>query len=150
VAEGSERRKLGVMTTFGAATADKRNSNQCGDVVLDTRTIFEEYAYTTFGTLTARRIVEDVAEIRSSAGEDWQQLDEADKENAIDEGLLGGVVYLDAADRKRKELPFGVTEVFPRLKLPTGQRRQQVLVEDTGGSQGEDIDSASSTSVSTY
>ena len=40
------------------------------EIVLERREIFEEYAYTTFGTLAARRIVEDVQDIR----DEWNEL----------------------------------------------------------------------------
>ena len=40
---------------------------------------------------------------------------------------------------------MGATQVYPRLKHPTGQKTN--LIEDTGGSQGEDLDSASSSGI---
>ena len=59
------------MSTFGcAAAADTiSNENHNGeetddDIFVERREIFEAYAYTTFGTLAARRIVEDVQDIR--------------------------------------------------------------------------------------
>ena len=62
---------MSAMSTFGcAAAADTiSNENHNGeetddDIFVERREIFEAYAYTTFGTLAARRIVEDVQDIR--------------------------------------------------------------------------------------
>ena len=62
------------MSTFGPGAAVNRNCSDDDDDDEFTgaasevhRGVFEEYAYTTFGTLTARRIVQDVQEIRHAA-----------------------------------------------------------------------------------
>ena len=60
------------MSTFGSAAAAIISENHDGsdeddDIDVERREIFEEYAYTTFGTLTARRIVEDVQDIRDES-----------------------------------------------------------------------------------
>ena len=59
------------MSTFGCAEAadtisnENHNGNETDDdIFVERREIFEAYAYTTFGTLAARRIVEDVQDIR--------------------------------------------------------------------------------------
>ena len=62
------------MSTFGpgAAAANRNCSDDDDDEFSEVhhrhhRGVFEEYAYTTFGTVTARRIVQDVQEIRDAA-----------------------------------------------------------------------------------
>ena len=53
------------MSTFGSGScaADTFNNENHSDNI-ENREIFESYAYSTFGTLAARRIVEDVQDIR--------------------------------------------------------------------------------------
>ena len=90
---------------------------------------------------------------------EWGSLEDSARDELIDRALIAEKSG-DFGGRF-EELPFGATEVFPRLKVATGRRRVAALpssvgggggaaslVDDAGGSQGEDIDSASSTSVS--
>ena len=46
------------MSTFGSAAVNENHDD------IGSREVFEAYAYTTFGTVAARRIVEDVQDIR--------------------------------------------------------------------------------------
>ena len=93
---------------------------------------------------------------RANAGE-WGGLEDSARDGIIDRAIIAEKSGLksDSSHLGGKfELPFGATEVFPRLKVATGRRRVVVAAgaasahDDAGGSQGEDIDSASSTSVS--
>ena len=88
----------------------------------------------------------------------WGSLEDAARDEIIDRAIVDKS-GLKSDFGGKFELPFGATEVFPRLKVATGRRRVVVpsgggggaassVFDDAGGSQGEDIDSASSTSVS--
>ena len=88
------------------------------------------------------------------AGE-WAALEDSARDEIIDRAIIAEKSGLNSESPLggKFELPFGATQVFPRLKVATGQRRvvtaaAAAAVDDAGGSQGEDIDSASSTSVS--
>ena len=50
------------MSTFGSAAVNENHDDDENDI--GSREVFEAYAYTTFGTVAARRIVEDVQDIR--------------------------------------------------------------------------------------
>ena len=87
------------------------------------------------------------------AGE-WGALEDSARDEIIDRSIIAEKSGFKSESHLggKFELPFGATQVFPRLKVATGQRRvvtaAAATVDDAGGSQGEDIDSASSTSVS--
>ena len=58
------------MSTFGSAAVNENHDD--GDI--GSREVFEAYAYTTFGTVAARRIVEDVQDIREDSLSDLHSL----------------------------------------------------------------------------
>ena len=104
---------------------------------------------------------ESFSPFRRANAAEWGSLEDSARDELIDRALIANKSS-DFGGRF-EELPFGATEVFPRLKVATGRRRVAALpssvvggggggaaslVDDAGGSQGEDIDSASSTSVS--
>ena len=83
---------------------------------------------------------------RRANAEEWGALGDSARDEVIDRALIG---EKSGKVQTVLPLPFGATEVFPRLRVATGQRKVAVAAaDDAAGSQGEDVDSASSTSVS--
>ena len=133
-------------TTFKSGSS--RGAGQDGG-----QDLLETYL-TTFGTHAAKRIVEDVRAIREDHDpEHWATLSPRERDRIVDLSLIPeeAVRKYDLPEhrqRQHQQLPFGVSSVYPRLEQPVGQKR--ILLEDTAGSQGEDLDSAASSCVSRH
>jgi hypothetical protein len=119
---------------------------------------FEDYYASTATFSGGRRLAADVATARASYGATaWATLNRREQDGALDDALVPPHVRLrysaetngDATHTKAKPaLPDGVTSVYPRLRMKTGLKRVTVDVDGGSGSQGEDLDSASSGCVS--
>ena len=84
---------------------------------------------------------------RRANADEWGALGDSARDEIIDRAIIGA--KSGGKVQTPLPLPFGATEVFPRLRVATGQRKVAVAAaDDAAGSQGEDVDSASSTSVS--
>ena len=124
------------MTTFGANLPANNNGN--GNA-------FEDYFATNFTSGTARRILEDVEALRANHPE-YDTLGVAEQEALVNGHFIPESAVARYADEAKSNLPMGASSVYPRLRHPIGQKR--TLIEDTAGSTGEDLDSASSSCVS--
>ena len=63
------------MSTFGSAAVNKNHDDDVDNIGgSSSREVFEAYAYTTFGTVAARRIVEDVQDVREDSLPDIDSL----------------------------------------------------------------------------
>ena len=132
------------MTTFGA-TLPPGNGNGNGNS--NVGNIYDDYFSSS--NFTARRIIQDIKQIKTNTPE-FNDLPSTDQEAVINEhfmphGVSNGVNGVSNGVISEK-LPLGATSVYPRLKFPMGQK--VTVIEDTAGSQGEDLDSASSSCVS--
>jgi len=128
------------MTTFGAASA----------------TPFEEYYANTAAFAGARRLAADVASARAEYDSTaWSAMRRDERDRALDAAAVPDDVREKYANNgcgpSKPSLPNGVTSIYPRLKMKTGLKRVTLELEDGGaGSQGEDLDSASSGCVSLF
>ncbi len=160
---GVSRRYLEEMTTtFGSPTATTHATNSSnGNVGSDDAgsNAFEEYFSATATFSGARKMLSDVSAARRAYESAWEGLGERERAQAVDDAIIAPEAAIkyhrggeDAARTTQQQqqqqqphpLPSGVTQVFPRLRQRTGAARRVMVVEDAAGSQGEDLDSASS------
>lgn len=119
------------MTTFGASNATTAKQ-------------FEDYFSATSTFSASKRLIETVSKARNGYDDEvWNKMSHGERERILDDAVI------DKEQQHRvnngEKLPMRVSQVFPRLKHPTGQKTVVVDVDDAGGgSQGEDLDSASS------
>ena len=108
----------------------------------------EDYFSTSMPSGVARRTAQDVAAVRAAHRQQWPDVSQQERDQLLDEALVPPAVRERYSSEPSVPLPNGVQAVYPRLRVQTGQKK--VVVEDTAGSQGEDLDSGSSSCVSCY
>ncbi len=123
------------MSTFGSKS---KTPGQGGKA-------FEDYVSSTSRFSGARRMLEAVSAARDDYEGAWDALGRVEQAQALDDAVIRPEAALQyhQGQEGKPPLPLGVTQVFPRLRQRTGAAKR-VVVEDAAGSQGEDLDSASS------
>lgn len=108
------------------------------------RQVFEDYVASTSTFVGTRRLIEDVGSLRTNYESVWDELSQNERDQLVDENVVGPEAVLKYGTSSGPE--SSSASIYPKLKYPTGQKK--TVVEDTSGSQGEDLDSASSGCVS--
>ena len=124
------------MTTFGVQQPQPQQEEE------QQRRQFEDYFSSTTTFSASKRLLESVSAVRRGYDvNEWNSLSEREQERIVDEAVIGA---RKKNENKKSPLPLGATQVYPRLKQPTGLKTLEQIHDLDGGSQGEDLDSASS------